>query len=79
MENDSENDTYYQEDNDLPEVWYRKLDPLINNMKYVNSSLVPLLRTILPLDKMMILYMGNSTENHRMNNKPISEGFKFFP
>jgi len=41
-------------------------------------ELIYTLGTHLALDEQMIRFMGRSLETHRMKNKPIKEGFKFF-
>lgn len=69
----SENDN--EKDGD---TWFSKLKPLVDHVRDVSFELVFILGTILSLDEMMIRFMGRSAETHRMKNKPISEGFKFF-
>ena len=41
-------------------------------------SIIFFLRTLIPIDKMMIGFMGQSFEATRIKNKPIVEGFHFF-
>ena len=44
----------------------------------VSYDLVWILGSILSLDEMIIRFKGSSMETHRINNKPIVEGYKFF-
>ena len=60
------------------DVWYNKLTFIINHVREVSYSLVSVIGTFLSLDEMMIRFFGRSTETHRMKNKPIKEGYKFF-
>ena len=59
-------------------VWYEKIKPLVDHMREKSQDLIFVLGTFLALDEMMIRFMGRSKETHRMKNKPIKEGFKFF-
>ena len=44
----------------------------------MSQEFIYILGTILSLDEMMIRFFGRSYETHRMKNKPIKEGYKFF-
>ena len=59
-------------------VWYDKLTFVINHVRKVSQGLIYILGTVLSLDEMMIRFFGRSYETHRMKNKPIKEGYKFF-
>ena len=59
-------------------VWYDKLTWVINHIRDVSQDFIFVLGTILSLDEMMIRFFGRSKETHRMKNKPIKEGYKFF-
>ena len=59
-------------------VWYEKVQFLIDHVRDVSLSLIYVLGTIMSLDEMMIRFFGRSGETHRMKNKPIKEGYKFF-
>lgn len=59
-------------------VWYTKLTGIIDHVRTVSKEFVYVLGTILSLDEMMIRFFGRSSETHRMKNKPIKEGYKFF-
>jgi hypothetical protein len=59
-------------------IWYYKIEAFINHVREINSDLIHVLGTCISLDEMMIRFLGQSLESHRMKNKPISEGFKFF-
>ena len=59
-------------------VWYYKIEAFVNHVRDINFDVIFVLGTCLSLDEMMIRFMGRSSETHRMKNKPIKEGFKFF-
>ena len=44
----------------------------------MSQEFIYILGTKLSLDEMMIRFFGRSCETHRMKNKPIKEGYKFF-
>ena len=60
------------------EVWFDKVKFLIDHIRSVSMNLIWVLRTFMSIDEMMIRFMGRSTQTHRVKNKPISEGYKFF-
>ena len=73
----------YDENTEPPQqstkkVWYEKLTFMIEHIRQVSQEFVHVLGTILSLDEMMIRFFGRSGETHRMKNKPIKEGYKFF-
>ncbi len=47
-------------------------------MMVKSQDIIFVLGTFLAIDEMMIQFMGRSIKTHRMKNKPIKEGFKFF-
>ena len=59
-------------------VWFDKIEPLVENVRKVSQKLILSLGTVLSLDEMMIRFQGRSLETHRLRNKPINEGYKFF-
>ena len=59
-------------------VWYEKLTFMVDHVRTVSQSFIYILGTLLSLDEMMIRFFGRSSETHRMKNKPIKEGYKFF-
>ena len=59
-------------------VWYEKLAFLIDHTRNVSKSFIWILGTALSIDEMMIRFSGRSAETHRIKNKPIKEGYKFF-
>ena len=73
---DEEDDTTQQSSS--KKVWYEKLSWVIEHVRHVSQEFVYILGTILSLDEMMIRFFGRSLETHRMKNKPIKEGYKFF-
>ena len=72
-ENDNNEDTQQSK-----KGWYDKLAFVINHVRKVSQDFIYILGTILSLDEMMIRFFGRSYETHRMKNKPIKEGYKFF-
>ena len=66
------------DDSNDHEVWFTKLETLINHVREVSYNLIHTLGSYLSFDEMMIRFMGRSVETHRMKNKPIKEGYKFF-
>ena len=68
-----------QEDNEeTTKVWFEKIQHLVDHVREVSYSLIHILGTFLSLDEMMIRFMGRSLQTHRIKNKPIKEGYKFF-
>lgn len=59
-------------------VWFDKLRPLVDHFRTVSEDLIFTLGTLLAVDEMMIRFVGKSAETHRIKNKPIKEGYKFF-
>ena len=59
-------------------LWFRKISPMVDYVCKVSKSLIFCLGTILSLDEMMIRFSGRSLQTHRVKNKPIGEGYKFF-
>ena len=59
-------------------VWFHKLQFLVNHVREVSFDIIFVLGTLLSLDEMMIRFCGRSNETHRIRNKPIREGYKFF-
>ena len=58
-------------------MWYQNIESLVNHMRYLKFALIFVLETLMYINEMMIHFMGKSTNTHQINNKPISEGFKF--
>ena len=67
-----------EEDEEEKKVWFDKIKPLLDHFRDTSEELVHTLGTILSFDEMMIRAMGKSIETHRMKNKPIGEGYKYF-
>ena len=65
-------------DNNKNELWFIKILPFIVHFRHVSMSLIFILGTFLAIDEMMIRFRGRSSQTHRMKNKPIKEGYKFF-
>ena len=59
-------------------LWYHKVKPVVDHIRKKSLELIFILGTFLALDEMMIRFCGRSIETHRIKNKPIKEGFKFF-
>ncbi len=60
------------------EVWFHKVQPLIDHVRDVSIGLIWVLGTWMSIDEMMIRFMGRSNQTHRVKNKPISQGFNSF-
>ena len=77
---DSVDSTTQVNDNSRKKVslWFDKMEPFISHFRKVSESMIHTLGTNLSLDEMMIRFMGRSNQTHRIKNKPISEGYKFF-
>ena len=60
------------------QVWFNKIQPLVDHFRAVTFSIVFVLGTLLSFDEMMVRFMGRSGETHRIKNKPIGEGYKLF-
>ena len=80
--NENENTTTPPNTNNIPEekpeVWFKKLSYLVNHFRDVSEDMVYILGTNLAIDEMLIRFLGKSMETHRLKNKPIAEGYKFF-
>ena len=70
----SENKKKNNDDN----VWFNKIKPLVDHLRMVSYNLIFSLGTLLSFDEMMIRFSGRSIQTHRIKNKPIGEGYKFF-
>jgi len=62
---------------DLPE-WLSKVKLLVNHTNSVSKLHCKHPGVYLSIDEMMKLFKGRSLMTHRMRNKPIKEGYKFF-
>ena len=71
-------DDELQKKNKNVSLWFDKLEPFISHFREVSESMIHTLGTNLSLDETMIRFMGRSSQTHRIKNKPISEGYKFF-
>ena len=60
------------------QVWFNKIEPLINHFRNVSFLIVFILGTLLSFDEMMVQFMGRSGETHQIKHKPIGEGYKLF-
>ena len=58
--------------------WYHKVSPLMEHVRSTSLFFVVVLGMCLAIDEMMIRFSGHSNEMHRMKNKPIGEGYKFY-
>ena len=65
-----------QEQEDLS--WYHKVSPFLEHVIRVSQKLCVRPGSKTSLDEMMKGFKGRSPQTHRMKNKPIKEGFKFF-
>ena len=83
--NDNESEDYAEADEvtGMPAVaskvvWFEKLRPFVNHFRDVSEGLIHILGTNLSIDEMIVRFRGRSNETHRIKNKPIGEGYKFF-
>lgn len=90
-ENDDDNDPLEEDESDIedaPEedtpqenteaVWYQKARLIADHVSAVSRRLCVRPGSRLSIDEMMKLFKGRSGQTHRMKNKPIKEGYKFF-
>ena len=81
FKNQKEESDIQENTTDIPDnvnVWYEKVEPLVNHVRERSINLIFTLGIILALDEMMISFMGRSHETHRIKNKSIKEGYNFF-
>ena len=64
--------------NTEPPRWFAKVSPLVDHVRLVSLFFVVVLGTCIAIDEMMIRFGGRSGHTHRIKNKPIAEGYKFF-
>ena len=60
------------------ELWFDKLGHLVDHFCGISESFIFTLGDQMSIDEMLIRFMGRSNETHRIKNKPIGEGYKFF-
>ena len=77
-DSDSEDGTTVDNNDDSKKVWFDKLSPLIEHFRNVSEEIIFVLGSNMSLDEMIIRFAGRSNETHRIKNKPIGEGYKFF-
>lgn len=58
--------------------WYSKVKPLLDHVNQLSKRLCRHPGFALSVDEMMRKFKGRSMQTHRMKNKPIKEGYKFF-
>ena len=73
-EDDEDGDTLTKK----KDVWFDKIAYFVDHFRDVSESLIFTLGTLLAIDEMIIRFTGRSAETHRIKNKPIGEGYKFF-
>ncbi len=86
-ENDNDDEAIEDRDNEGDDeappveskvVWFEKLKPFVDHFRNVSESLIHILGTNLSIDEMIVCFWGQSNGTHRIKNKPIGEGYKFF-
>jgi hypothetical protein len=84
-EEDNELDEEEEEEEELEDVevendtrWYKKVASFLEHVMEISWKLCIRPSTTLSIDKMMKLFKGWSGHTHRMKNKPIKQGYKFF-
>ena len=80
IEDPSEDSDDDSEPDDRGEVtlWFDKIAPLLTIFRTVSLSLIVQFGTYIAIDEMMIRFCGRSHFTHRMKNKPVKEGYKWF-
>ena len=80
IEDPSEDSDDDSEPDDRGEVtlWFDKIAPLLTIFRTVSLSLIVQFGTYIAIDEMMIRFFGRSHFTHRMKNKPVKEGYKWF-
>jgi hypothetical protein len=58
--------------------WYSKVGKFLDFIGEVSRKLCLRPGSVVSIDEMMKLFKGRSGQTHRMKNKPIKEGYKFF-
>jgi Transposase IS4 len=61
-----------------PPMWYSKVQSFVKHVNDVSKRLCRHPSWRLAIDEMMKRFKGRSRQTHKMKNKPVSEGFKFF-
>ena len=59
-------------------IWYQKGKPVVDHVRAKSCGLFFILGTFHALHEMMIRFSGRLVKTHRIKNKLIKEGFKFF-
>ena len=76
--NDNDDDIKNVDEEKKKNVWFKKLVPIVEHFRNTSLSLVFTLGSNVAIDEMIIRFRGRSNETHRIKNKPIGEGYKFF-
>ena len=85
-ETDNEEEEEEEEPEEEPEglgwnadtVWYGKISMFLEHVLSVSRRLCIRPGSKVSIDEMMKRFKGRSGQTHRMKNKPIKEGYKFF-
>ena len=56
----------------------RKILPILLILRKVSILFIVVFETYLSIDEMMIKFTNWSLQTHRINNKPMKEGYKWF-
>lgn len=80
---DDEEEFDQDDDNNNPNQeadmrWYVKAAPIVDHMNAVSKKVCRHPSFACSVDEMMKLFKGRSKQTHRMKNKPIKEGYKFY-
>jgi Transposase IS4 len=79
-EEEEEDDDDDEEEDADPAVqrWFHKVEVLLRHVNVTSKRICRHPGSFLSIDEMMKKYKGRSNQTHKMKNKPIKEGYKFF-
>ena len=66
------------EERDVDTRWYSKCAMIVESFVETSQKLCTHLGKTLSIDEMMKKFKGRSAQTHKMKNKPIKQGYKFF-
>jgi hypothetical protein len=66
------------EEEDIDKRWFAKAAPLVDHLNAASKRVCRHPGFTCAIDEQMKKFKGRSSQTHRMKNKPIKEGFKFF-
>ena len=63
---------------DIDERWYAKAAPIVDHMNKISQKICRHPGFCCAVDEQMKRFKGRSRDTHRMKNKPIKQGYKFY-